>query len=145
MPSVSRLLESDNWSLRLTSNKDDAKRFNAWIDTLSKDAALSRKAAFDLKLFFDEALGNVFEYGFADGRTHTVDLRVECDQKTVWGEVIDDGPAFDPTAITSRKTPTTPEEVTVGGWGIELMRKISEELVYERKDDQNRLRVRFPR
>jgi anti-sigma regulatory factor (Ser/Thr protein kinase) len=106
---------------------------------------LSRKNAFDLKLFFDEALGNVFEYGFGDGGTHTVDLRVECDQKSVWGEVVDDGPPFDPTAVVGRKTPINPEDVTVGGWGIELMRKISEELAYERVNGQNRLRICLPR
>ena len=145
MPLHSRLLSSENWSLRLTNNKDDAKRFNAWIETVSNEAGLSRKNAFDLKLFFDEALGNVFEYGFADGGTHTVDLRVECDQTTVKGEVMDDGPPFDPTAANPRKTPTNPEDVTVGGWGIELMRKVSEDLVYEWVNGQNRLRVCLPR
>ncbi len=135
----------ENWSLILTNEKTDAARFGSWIDTLSMEANLSKKNAFDLRLFFDEVLGNLYEHGFVDGHAHQIEVKVECDRSIINAEVTDDGMPFDPTTIGRRARPKSADEVTVGGWGIELMRKIADEMDYERVAGRNVLRMRFQR
>ena len=131
------------WTLELTNEKGGGQRFPAWIDCLVRDAELSEKTAFDLKLFFDEALGNVFEYGFADGEKHRVEVRVVRDGAEILAEVLDDGVSFDPTKQPSRERPESAEEVTVGGWGVELIRHAGRALEYDRVQGRNRLRFRL--
>ena len=136
---------TENWSLSLTNEKADAARFASWIEALSADADLSKKNAFYLRLFFDEVLGNLYGYGFADGRAHQIEVKVDCDRSYIRAEVTDDGALFDPTIIGRRARPKTADEVTVGGWGIELIRKIADDLEYERVAGWNVLRMRFRR
>ena len=55
--------------------------------------------------------------------------------------VSDDGPAFDPLAAAAPDTSLGVEERPIGGLGIALVRRLMDEVEYERRDGRNHLRL----
>ncbi len=54
--------------------------------------------------------------------------------------VVDDGPEFDPLSAAQPDTTLGVENRPVGGLGIALVRRLMDEVAYERRDGRNRLR-----
>jgi serine/threonine-protein kinase RsbW len=129
------------WTISLSGETENASHFGDWIEGVAEEAGWSKRTAFELRLLLDEALGNVFAYGSDSNVQVSVDVTLEERDGTIIAEVSDNGIAFDPTTAPRRHQPVTADEVTVGGWGIELMREKSESLEYQRIGDRNCLRM----
>ena len=56
----------------------------------------------------------------------------------------DHGPAFDPTHAPDPELPTRLEDATIGGLGIQLMRRFAQSMNYQRRDGINKLTLEFP-
>jgi serine/threonine-protein kinase RsbW len=54
--------------------------------------------------------------------------------------VADDGPEFDPLSAAEPDTTLGVEDRPIGGLGIALVRRLMDEVAYERRDGRNRLR-----
>ena len=54
----------------------------------------------------------------------------------------DDGPAFDPLAAQAPDTTLGLDERPVGGLGLMLVRRLMDDVAYERRDGRNHLRLR---
>jgi serine/threonine-protein kinase RsbW len=83
----------------------------------------------------DEVLSNALDYSGA--RSVTLTARAQAGHVTV--EVLDDGKAFDPTAMATPDTELSVEDRAVGGLGVHLVRKLMEDVRYERDAGRNRL------
>jgi serine/threonine-protein kinase RsbW len=55
--------------------------------------------------------------------------------------VSDDGPEFDPLAAEAPDTTLAVEDRPIGGLGIELVKRLMDEVRYERSGGRNRLRL----
>ena len=58
-------------------------------------------------------------------------------------EIHDHGPAFDPLSVPPPVKPKSVEEATIGGFGIHLVRSMSNGCKYERRHGENVLTVYF--
>ena len=85
----------------------------------------------------DEVLSNILDHG---GRSPSVEVTAGVGDGRAWVEVVDDGPAFDPIAAAAPDTSLSVEDRDVGGLGIHLVRQLSDEVAYERRENRNRLR-----
>ena len=98
-------------------------------------AALRRRAA----VVTDELAANICSYAYPDGEgsfTFTAEVRDE----QLFMEFTDRGTAFDPLSVPE---PDTGGEPGIGGYGIFLVKKFTDEMVYERTGCENRLRLRM--
>jgi serine/threonine-protein kinase RsbW len=98
-------------------------------------------------LSLDEVLANVVQHAFAGGdREAQMELLVELDAAVTPPScelvVSDDGPEFDPVAAPAPDTTLPIDEREVGGLGLELVRRLMDEVSYERRDGRNHLRLR---
>jgi serine/threonine-protein kinase RsbW len=89
-----------------------------------------------VKLVTEEAVVNVFKYSYTHGEGK-VRLRcmVEGDRFAI--EVTDWGVPFDATAMPEPDVTSPLGERPVGGLGIHLMRKMTDEISYRREDGRN--------
>lgn len=94
-----------------------------------------------INVVFDELLSNIVSYGFDDDGLHEIDVHVSFDGQRLVVEILDDGRPFDPFLQDSPDTTLTLEEREVGGLGIHLVRKMMDEVAYERRDDKNAVRL----
>jgi serine/threonine-protein kinase RsbW len=99
-----------------------------------------------MEVSLDEALANVVRHGL-EGRGETasveLELRLDPGAEPAVCEVVlvDDGPEFDPLAVSEPDTSLGVAVRPIGGLGIALVRKLMDELEYERRDGRNRLRM----
>ncbi len=84
-----------------------------------------------------EHLQNIVHYSHA---TQVV-LRFEVEPGCVRVTVTDDGTGFDPTQAPQVDTSTPIEARPIGGLGIHMMRRLTDELVYTRLPGMNRLEM----
>ncbi|ROP83300.1 serine/threonine-protein kinase RsbW [Stella humosa] len=94
----------------------------------------------DLRLCLDELLVNVVMHGApAPSAIITVHYRLQADG--VWAEIVDPGPPFDPLSLPDPDIELSLDDRVPGGLGIYFVRRLMDEVVYERRDAFNRLRL----
>ena len=95
---------------------------------------------FPFELSLEEVFTNVATHGAArGGRTPSVDVRVSSDGRRVTLVVADDAPAFDPLRLPPADTTASLEDRSVGGLGVFLVRRMMDEVRYERVGGRNRI------
>lgn len=85
----------------------------------------------------DELLSNELSYGIAGRDACSVTVEVELDQERLTVTVTDDGPPFDPFSQAEPDTTLSVDERPIGGLGIHLVRKLMDEVRYQRRDGHN--------
>lgn len=132
-------------TIRIGATMDDISRATQWIQGVGEAGGWPASQRFGLELSLEEALTNVVSYGFpkavADGGVEPR-IVIACyllPERRVGVRIIDNGIAFDPTAVPEPATPHSIEEARIGGHGVQLMRHFLESLEYAREGDENHL------
>src|SRR5690606_28770018 len=94
----------------------------------------------EFRLCLDELLVNVVDHG-APGPQSEITVHYRLDPGGVWAEIVDGGPAFDPLSLPEPDVDAPLDERVPGGLGIYFVRRLMDEVVYERRDAFNRLRL----
>lgn len=109
--------------------------FAAFADAHALPAAVRRS----LQVALDELLKNTIAYGFAKRQAGSGEVTVEVERRAdrVSVTLTDDGTPFDPFARVAPDTTLSVERRRIGGLGIHLVRKMMDEVSYERRGDRN--------
>jgi serine/threonine-protein kinase RsbW len=120
-----------------TAEIQELHRIREWLRIRLAQRGLEKSAIHKMELASEEAFVNVVTHSYA-GRKGKVEIGLK------WGpgqvEIImrDWGPPFDPLSNSSDVDLNAPlEEREVGGLGIHLMRRVMDELIYQREKDEN--------
>jgi anti-sigma regulatory factor (Ser/Thr protein kinase) len=117
------------------------------LAALVESRGLSKAVTWPVEVSLDEVLANVVHHAL-EGRGASsvvdVELALDADAQPPECEVVvcDDGPAFDPLLSEAPDTSLGVDERPIGGLGIALVRRLMDEVQYERRDGRNRLRLR---
>ena len=112
------------------------------FDTFSASQGIAGPSVQAVQVALDEVLSNTVRSGFTADRIGRIDVRFEMVDGVLDILVVDDGVAFDPLARADPDTHASLEVRPVGGLGIYLVRQLMDSAEYERRDGQNRLRLR---
>jgi len=116
------------------------------LAALTTAHGISKAVSWPVEVSLDEVLANVVEHarGGRDGAA-TVDLELRLDlgvePPVCEMMVVDDGPEFDPLSAAAPDPSLGIEERPIGGLGLALVRRLMDEVHYERRDGRNRLRL----
>ncbi len=102
---------------------------------------LRREAVYAANLAIEELGTNILKFGYDDTAAHEISLRMEILPERLVVVLEDDGREFNPLNVPAPEVSLPAEQRSVGGLGIFLVRKFSEEIRYERHDGRNRLTV----
>jgi serine/threonine-protein kinase RsbW len=109
-----------------------------------RDAAsqcgFDERTSYACQLATCEAVENVIQHGYrgAAGGQVTLELRAQPGDLII--EIIDDAPPFDPTTYPL-VSDASPDEMQVGGRGILMIYRVMDDVHYERRSNQNHLRL----
>jgi len=111
------------------------------IGDCAKKQGLSDKRINEIKIAAEEALVNIFNYAYEE---KVGDVEVAC--KTGQGgtfviEISDEGRPFDPLSLAEPDTTLDIDDRQIGGVGVLLMRKLTDELRYRREGNKNVLEL----
>ncbi len=123
----------------------ELRRCSLWLTEACRQQGVPEEAAGKLELCLNEVLANLIEHAGAatSGRPVTLALAIADggERGLATLTVIDEGPAFDPLAVSRPALPRTLQEAEPGGLGLLLVRRFMDERSYERSDGSNVLKL----
>ena len=126
----------------IDNDLNELSRLGEWISAWTSQHTIPDATAGYVDLCATEAVTNVMTHAYDDAATHQIALRLERDGDRVRLLIEDDGKAFDPTAVVP-PAPATLQNERIGGWGISIIRRLTEKLTYKRSDGRNHLTLVF--
>jgi len=123
----------------LLNRLGELNRLVAELEQLSEEWEIPSKVSMELNLILEELFTNIVFYAFDDGRDHEIIVTFKhADGKTVIIRIEDDGKEFNLLEKDTSATVDKPiGERQVGGLGIHFVKKLVNEISYERHDGKN--------
>jgi anti-sigma regulatory factor (Ser/Thr protein kinase) len=110
------------------------------LQDFARAQGLPEKTIFGLALALEESGSNIVNHALQRDAQKQFQVVIERANRAFVIELRDCGPEFDPTAATDRK-PQAEDDDLPGGWGIQLVRRYTDEIHYAREGNQNVLRL----
>lgn len=124
-------------------NSAEISRIHRWIERLCVQYAIPENVQFAADLCLEEVLSNIFLHGYKQaGGVALVRFATSRDGRFVF-IVEDKAPHFNPLDQQELPALNPNHEMRVGGQGLRLLRKFTDELAYERLPAGNRVRMVF--
>ncbi len=126
--------------LELHATPEEVMRAVETMQAYALAQGVPEKMIFGLALALEECGSNVVNHALQRDAAKTFQVVFQREGDSFVIELRDSGPAFDPTAATPRK-PQADDDDLPGGWGIELVRRYTDKIFYERDGLENVLRL----
>jgi serine/threonine-protein kinase RsbW len=111
-----------------------------FVGGIARDGGFSDKEIYSIQLAADEAASNVIEHAYAGIPDGELELRCGVERDTLTIILLDHGKPFDPSSVRPPNVKADLSERQVGGLGIYLMRKLMDDVRYEKLGNRgNRL------
>src|SRR5262249_14421188 len=95
------------------------------------------RAVFEINLALDEVLTNVITHGYEGSGDHEIAVRLSLEDGDLAVAVEDDGPSFNPLAVSAPQVHGSAEARPTGGPGTDLVRQFMDQLQYTRRANRN--------
>lgn len=113
----------------------------AWFVTSAAALEVPQSIADELDFCLNELLANIVDHAFDDDEVHDVRVDLTRDAESVFLTLEDDGRAFDPIAGDTYIEPATLDLAGHRGYGVHLVRRFTDELLYRRDGGRNSVTV----
>ena len=128
--------------LKLTATVESLDEVLAFIDLELESVDCPMKIQMQLDVAVEELYVNIAHYAYAPGTGEaTVSIDITQDPLNVTITFKDSGIPFDPTAKADPDVTLSAQERQIGGLGIYMAKKGTDEMKYEYKDGQNILSI----
>jgi len=127
-------------NLILPAKLENLEKMFAFIHQAAASQGFDQEKSNKIQLACEEALVNVINYAYS-GKIGDLEIICENKEKGLEIQIIDCGVAFDPLSLASPDINAPIEERRVGGLGVFLMRKIMDEVTYQRIGEHNILKL----
>jgi serine/threonine-protein kinase RsbW len=126
--------------LDLHATPEEVMRAVDALQGFAREQGVMETMIFGLALALEECGSNIVNHALRRDSTKSFHVAFEKSGDEFIVELRDAGPAFDPTSVPKGK-PRAEDEDLPGGWGIELVRRYTDEIRYVRENGQNVLRL----
>ena len=107
------------------------------VSTLERSCQLPAQLVFDLNVVLDELLSNIINYGYDDKAPHEIRVTLSASDTAVEIRIEDDGKAFNPLAAPEPDLTLPLAERAIGGLGLHFVRKLMDDVKYQRENNRN--------
>ncbi|MBW2479293.1 MAG: ATP-binding protein [Deltaproteobacteria bacterium] len=135
-------MAKNTYSFELKSDLSELDRLCQNLETFGQQFGLSKKLIFEINLALDELFTNIISYGFQDDEEHLVRITLTPENDQLCLCIEDDGKPFNPIEFESPDVSCSVEKCKIGGLGIHIMKKLMDEICYERCEDKNVLNLK---
>jgi serine/threonine-protein kinase RsbW len=128
-------------SLEVPARLEHISRICEAVGLGAEQAGFDERTTYACQLAVCEAVENIVVHGYGPDRQGTIEATIESLPNELIIDLTDRAPAFNPTTIEA--TPPTPaEDPPIGGLGLFILKKVMDEVRYQRKRGQNLLHLR---
>ncbi len=108
-----------------------------------EERGVDPQALYKANLALEELATNLLKYGYDDVAAHEIRLRLELAPGMLMLVLEDDGHEFNPVLSPEPNLDQPVQKRLPGGLGLHLVRKLVDQMSYERRDGRNRLTVKI--
>lgn len=135
-------MPSHQYSFELKNNLSELETLSRHLNKFGQDATLSEACITDVNICLDELFTNIVSYGFKDDLEHITRFQLDLNDYELTIIIEDEGVDFNPLEKKDPEIPNDLKDVKIGGLGIHIVRKLMNEIHYERKDGKNKLTLK---
>ncbi len=117
-------------------------RLTEFVDLIGEECELDFALTMSLNLALEEAVSNIILYAYPQKMGDAISVKATHVNSSLLFTISDSGVEFDPTVVPEADITLSAEDRQIGGLGIFLIRKIMDEVKYERIDGKNVLIVK---
>jgi serine/threonine-protein kinase RsbW len=107
----------------------------------AQNIGLSQKDISEIRLAVDEAYTNIIKHAYKNTPKEKVNIEIGSDSNHLWITLIDKGKSFDPSSYSEPDLMKRIKEKKRGGMGVYLIRKLMDQVQYNRKGHTNEIRM----
>ena len=133
---------SQEYKFELKNSVSELKALHQHLDNWGGDIGLSANSILRINICLDELFTNIVSYGFDDDLEHIIIFTLSGDNNLVVINIEDNGIPFNPLEKIDPDFPDNVESANIGGLGIHIIRKLMDNVSYERKQGKNKLSMR---
>ena len=130
------------YKFELKNDLSELKALNQHLNNWGRDTSLSADSISRINICLDELFTNIVSYGFQDDLEHAITFNLKVDENLVIINIEDDGIFFNPLEKIDPEFPANVESAKIGGLGIRIIRKLIDNISYERKQGKNKLTMK---
>jgi serine/threonine-protein kinase RsbW len=137
-----RFMTKKAYSFKLKSSLSELDNLCLNLETFGEKFGLSKKLIFEINLALDELFTNIISYGFSDDDEHTIKVTITPQEDEICLCIEDDGVPFNPIEFEAPDVACSVENCKIGGLGIHIIRKLMDDICYERCEGKNVLTLK---
>ena len=130
------------FSFDLKSKLSELDKLCQHLEKFGQSMGLSQRSVFEINLALDELFTNIISYGFSDNAEHDIKVTITTEDEEIIIRIEDEGVPFNPVEADTPDLECTIENCQIGGLGIHIIKKLMDEVCYQRCDDKNILTMR---
>jgi len=124
-------------SITLKNKISEIVLLDSFLEKLSEKWEAVAKYTFNINLALEEAITNIINYAYKDNNEHLINLDFSLENSELKITITDDGIEFNPLLKEDPNTELSLEERKIGGLGIFFVKKIMDNIDYERINNKN--------
>ena len=128
-------------TLELHATPEDVMRAVDTLQAFGEARQVAEKTLFGLALTLEECGSNIVRHALRGDARQTFRVTIEHTGSAMVIELRDRGPEFDPTQVPMMEQEASDDNRLPGGWGIQLVRRYTDEMRYMREGSENVLRL----
>jgi len=129
-------------NIELPARLDQIYQFMDFAVSFASQQGFSDEIMKNIELCLEETLVNIFSYAY-ENTVGKVDVECVFEDGKLIINVMDSGAPFNPIAVDSPDVHTNMANNRIGGYGIVLIKKLTDEVQYARENDKNILTLMF--
>ena len=128
-------------TLELHATPEEVMRAVDALQEFGRTRQVAEKTLFGLALALEECGSNIVNHALRRDARQTFRVTLEHTGSAIVAELRDGGPEFDPTQAPVMEREANDDDRPPGGWGIQLVRRFTDEVRYTREGGENVLRL----
>jgi anti-sigma regulatory factor (Ser/Thr protein kinase) len=135
-------MDATEYKFELKNELAELKSLHQHLTEWGDSIQLATDSISRINICLDELFTNIVSYGFEDDLEHIVEFTIIADNNQVTISIEDSGVEFNPLEKVDPDFPENVEEAKIGGLGIHIIRKLMDNVNYERKKGKNCLTMK---
>jgi len=128
--------------LTVRADSSAMRQVDDFVAAFVSEQGIAADEAARILILLEELLTNVMKYGYPDrAEPGQAEIVLELEGSRLEIEFVDDGCAFDPFAVAAPNLDEPLEARPVGGLGLHILRSMTDEARYERRNETNVIRL----
>jgi serine/threonine-protein kinase RsbW len=128
-------------TLSVEASTEHLAEVRDFVASHAENIGLNQKMISEIRLAVDEAYTNIIKHAYSNNSTEKVNIEIGSDDDQLWITLIDSGKSFDPESYREPDLMKRIKEKKRGGMGVYLIRKVMDQVQYNRKGESNEIRM----